>query len=138
MILYAETSAVLAWLLREAAAGDVLTILRQGRLVASSELTRVELGRTLTRLVADGRLSLSEAAARRSFFEQRAARWSWIQLSPGILERAQAAFPQEPVRALDALHLASALEIASPAARMLSLDVRIRSNADALGISALP
>ncbi|MEW6284231.1 MAG: hypothetical protein AB1758_36795, partial [Candidatus Eremiobacterota bacterium] len=74
-----------------------------------------------------GHLAAEEAASRRRFFEQRAMRWTWLQLTHAILKRAQAPFPVAPVRALDALHLAAALEVAGPRTRLLSLDHRIRA-----------
>jgi hypothetical protein len=49
-------------------------------------------------------------------------------------------FPREPVPTLDALHLATAavfLETLS-ALRLLSLDDRVRGNARAMGIVAVP
>lgn len=47
--------------------------------------------------------------------------------------------PVEPVRAMDALHLASALHAVGAEAdlRMLSLDERINRNAEALGIETV-
>ena len=56
------------------------------------------------------------------------------------MERARRRFPREPVRALDALHLATAVRTAEfrPGLRVLSFDNRIRANAVALGFDVLP
>ena len=57
-----------------------------------------------------------------------------------ILERARQVFPLEPVRTLDAIHLATALvlrEAVGPLT-LLSLDRRVRENAAALGFDVLP
>jgi hypothetical protein len=56
------------------------------------------------------------------------------------IERARRSFPAEPVRTLDAVHLASALTARKAMAdlAMLSLDGRIRRAADRLGFLLLP
>lgn len=53
---------------------------------------------------------------------------------------ARQSFPVEPVRTLDAIHLATALEWhkrIEPVA-VLSTDERVRSNARALGLQVIP
>ena len=61
-------------------------------------------------------------------------------LSERVLVRARAAVPSEPIRTLDALHLATALIFREALGdlRMLSFDERIRDNAHALGIPVTP
>ena len=68
------------------------------------------------------------------------SQWDRIELRDRISDIASGPFPAEPVRSLDAIHLASALvardvwkEIA-----LLSFDDRVRRNALALGFSVLP
>ena len=56
MILYAESSAVLSWLLGEPAAPVVRRELASAELVLTSELTAVECRRGLVRAVQAGRL----------------------------------------------------------------------------------
>ncbi len=53
-----------------------------------------------------------------------------------ILERAGKPFPREPVRSLDAIHLASALELlqAFPELKVLSHDAGILANLPELGL----
>ena len=48
--------------------------------------------------------------------------------------------PCEPIRSLDALHLATALIVRnlSPEVQVLSFDDRIRDNATALGLDVVP
>jgi hypothetical protein len=57
-----------------------------------------------------------------------------------IVDRARHRFPEEPVRALDAIHLASALAGRSGVAglQLLSLDDRIRSAGEQLGFRLQP
>jgi len=57
-----------------------------------------------------------------------------------VLSRARQAFPVEPVRTLDALHLASVLawDQAIDRLTVVSCDDRVRSNALALGFDVVP
>ncbi|MGH9380763.1 MAG: type II toxin-antitoxin system VapC family toxin [Thermoanaerobaculia bacterium] len=140
MIVYAESSAVLSWLLGEAEGEAVRQVLATAEAVVTSELTLIEGERCLIRArIVDG---LSEAASteRRDRLERTAAHWTLLTIGPEVVERARAAFPVEPIRTLDALHLATAIT-AGPAVSdlvVLSLDGRIRTNATKLGFSVLP
>jgi hypothetical protein len=68
------------------------------------------------------------------------AAWSMVELGKVVLERARRGFPSEPIRTLDALHVASALtaRLAVPDLALLSLDPRVRGNGTALGFEILP
>ncbi len=63
-----------------------------------------------------------------------------IPVDDEILARAARAFPVEPVRTLDAIHLAALLRArtVSPRLALLSLDERVRVNAAELGIEVAP
>lgn len=63
-----------------------------------------------------------------------------MRVEDEILERARRPFPGEPVRTLDALHLASALVANTRIARLalLSLDRRVRQAARVLGLALVP
>lgn len=69
-----------------------------------------------------------------------AAKWGILPIGPDIVERARKPFPAEPIRALDAIHLASALaaRITIPDLQILSLDERIRNAARQLGFGLQP
>lgn len=140
MSLYAESSAVLAWLLGEARAGEVLESLGSADLVMASDLTLVECDRVLLRAAHLGELPEADSAARRAELQASAAHWTILRLSADIIERARQRFPTEPVRTLDALHLAAAIaaKAASSDLAVLSLDDRIRTNARALGFAVVP
>jgi predicted nucleic acid-binding protein len=66
--------------------------------------------------------------------------WHLLQLHTEILDRARHPFPGEPVRTLDALHLASALAVrtAVPELTVLSLDRAFRRAGADLGFELLP
>jgi len=73
-------------------------------------------------------------------FAQAGAGWAILELSREVAERAEGSFAVEPVRTLDALHLASALLLrqALPDLRILSTDDRVRSNGRGLGFEVFP
>jgi predicted nucleic acid-binding protein len=138
--LYAESSAILSWLLGEAGSERVRRQLSEAELVVTSELTLVECDRALIRALDTDRITAADAADRRGRLERVSARWTVLHLHEGVLERARRPFPREPIRTLDALHLATALEARSlvdPIA-LLSLDDRIRASGGDLGLPVLP
>ncbi|MDQ7859282.1 MAG: PIN domain-containing protein [Armatimonadota bacterium] len=140
MTLYAETSAVLAWLLGEAAAAEVRHELGAAGEVFTSVLTLVESDRVLIRAqVVDG-LAEGDVVDRRRALARAGRHWHLVQLHEEILDRARRPFPGEPVRTLDALHLASALAVraAVPDVVILSLDDDIRRAGADLGFVIAP
>jgi len=138
--LYAESSAVLAWLLGESRGAEILESLAAATLVVTSDLTLVECDRVLIRAAALGELPEADAASRRAELNAVAAHWTMLHLGSDAIERARRRFPEEPVRTLDALHLASALvaKAAIGDLTLLSLDDRIRRNGRALNFDLHP
>jgi len=138
--IYAESSAVLAWLLGEDRALSVREVLRRAELVAASDLTLVECDRVLIRAIATGEIDEAAAADRRAHLNAAASHWHLWRVSSDIVERARYPFPAEPVRTLDAIHLASALAVRStvPGVELLSLDDRIRRAGKQLGFHLRP
>ena len=108
MKIYAESSAVLAWLLGEDAAPRVRDVLSKATLVIASDLTLLECDRVLIRAVALGEIDEAAAADRRAHLNAAAAHWHVLRLSADIVDRARQSFPAEPISTLDAVHLASA------------------------------
>ena len=140
MIAYAESSAVLAWLLGEADGGPVRRLLADAERVVASTLTPLECARTLARGVATGRVRDGDDLAARRLLDEASRGWALLEMSGAVLDRAARRFPEEPVRTVDALHLASAavFDEALGGVVMISLDERIRANAAALGMKVLP
>jgi predicted nucleic acid-binding protein len=138
--IYAESSAVLAWLLGEEADCRVREVLRRAALVAASDLVLLECDRVLIRAVALGEIDEATAADRRVLLNAAAAHWHLWRVSSEIVDRARRPFPVEPVRTLDAIHLASALAARSavPGIELLSLDDRIRQSGKLLGFRLQP
>lgn len=140
MIVYAEGSAVLSWILGEPDGKAVRELLAGAERVIASTLTRVECARAISRGAASGRLSVRDELAAARMLDVASASWIQLELTGRVLDRARARFPREPIRTLDALHLASALvaQEAHGDVMMLSLDQRIRENAEAMGIETRP
>jgi predicted nucleic acid-binding protein len=140
MTLYAESSALLAWLLAEDSGEAVRAEIQGASAVASSRITLVECERGLSRAVLDGRASLGLAGAARAALAGASVRWTLADVTEEILDRARRPFPHEPVRTLDALHLATLvlLQPRIPDLAVLSVDDRVRRNAQLLGVPVRP
>ena len=140
MIAYAESSAVLAWVLGEPEAEEVRTVLAAAERVVSSTLTAVECARALARGSATGRIGRTHELAAARLLEGAMASWATLEMSGWILRRAAARFPVEPVRTLDALHLATALSFREAYSDLIlvSLDDRLRANARPLDLQFGP
>ena len=140
MRVYAESSAVLAWLLGEDAGPRVREVLSDAELVMASDLTLLECDRVLIRAVTLGEIDEAAAADRRAHLNAASAHWHVLRLSVEIVDRARHPFPAEPIRTLDAIHLASALSARSGVGGvdLLSLDDRIRRAGQQLGFRLQP
>ena len=140
MIVYAESSAVLAWLLGEPVADQIRTILAGADRVVSSALTSVECTRGLARARAGGRISAHDELAVLRLLDVAESTWDVHDLTELVLSRARGRFPVEPVRTLDALHLATAavFQDALRQVTVLSLDERVRANAKGMGLDVAP
>ncbi len=134
--LYVETSALLRVILegdgslREALAGAPLV---------TSALTFVEAARAVVRARREGRLDdrgRRQAERWLSAFERSC---DVLALEEEVLRRAREELPAEPVRTLDALHLASirVLDAELGGIEVASCDERVRSNAAALGFAVI-
>lgn len=140
MNLYVETSAVAAWLFGEVRGAEARRILQRSRGVFTSELTLVECDRAIISAVTSGRVAPHVAEAARRRLASESVSWDAYGLTSEVLLRARQTFPVEPVRTLDAFHLATALQFRDfrPDLRLLSFDRRVRENAVALGFEILP
>lgn len=139
MILYAETSAVLAWLFGEAKSDQVLDAINSADLVVTSTLTVLEANRALTRALQTGLINEANCGSTRRIFGDGIRSWELMEIANEIQERVARSFPVEPVRSLDAIHLATILRFLElyEDVRVLTFDERIASNLPLLGIKAV-
>jgi predicted nucleic acid-binding protein len=129
---YVESSALLAALLEHDQAARA-QLRAPGRRVTSA-ITFAEGARALVRARVAGRITpAQERAARRALqtFERRCA---LIPVTDVALARVGQPFPVEPIRTLDALHLATAELLGAPRrVTIITRDARVAENARALG-----
>jgi predicted nucleic acid-binding protein len=134
---YFDTSALIKRYIEEAGRREVLRLLRRNNCVVSAVMP-VEVRSALRRRVAEESLDakrlpaiLKRLAADRSF-------WTVIDVSIDVLAAAERLTDVHPLRALDAIHVASARlfgsRIGSTAFTFVSADKRQTNTAEALGI----
>lgn len=116
------------------------SLLASAELVLASALTLAECDRVLIRGVATNAFSEAAAAERRAGLARTAGHWVTFDLDQEVLDRVRRPFPAEPIRTLDAIHLATALLARGLVADLavLSLDDRVRRSAAQLGMTVLP
>ena len=136
MVLYVETSALLGWLFGEPSAKDTVDELNSAERVVSSVLTMMETRRALSRAITLSIVTEADAADLRRLSEKEFRSWQFLQMTAEVQERAGRYFPVEPLRTLDAIHLASALQFVElyGSIRVLSHDNRIVDNLAPLGL----
>lgn len=135
-VVYLETSAVLAWLFAEKRSASVPERVDAAEVVVTSSLTLAEAERALVRAETGGLLRGGDGQRLRGLLETAAAGWMSMEVSQEILRRAARPFPVEPLRTLDAIHLATALAFTMTFADLavLTFDSRVEKNATALGL----
>lgn len=101
----------------------------------TSLLTLAEAHRALVRAVTAGRLRQPQQRDAVQALETFASKCDLVSVTEDVLARTGRPFPIEPIRTLDAIHLATAelLGQAPALLTILSRDGRVRDNAKALG-----
>jgi uncharacterized protein len=128
-----ESSALLAAVL-EGDASAKASIRTPGQRITSA-LTITEASRAVLRARAAGRITTRQEAAALRTVARFARRCHIVGVTEAILVRAGRAFPIEPVRTLDAIHLATAESLGEPPflVTIVTRDIRVRDNATAMG-----
>jgi predicted nucleic acid-binding protein len=134
---YVESSALLAALLEHD--DDVRAILASGTRLVTSALTFAECLRGLVRARESKRLSVDDEQMAREAIAELRTHCASIPVTADVLDRAARPFSAEPVRTLDAIHLASleTLGVMRGAVTVLSRDRRVRENALQLGFAVV-
>lgn len=134
---YLESSALLRAVTLEDRA-LTMRLPRMKRRIAS-QLSLVEVERTLRRIEREKLLRRSAVREIRRRLEELLAATEVIEITSSILERARQDFPVEPVRSLDAIHLATALEWHQiEDTVVVTYDRRVWDNAVALKLNVVP
>ena len=128
-----ESSALVAALLERDTA--VTRKIPRGTQQMTSALTMAEAARALIRARATGRLTAEEERAAARALQTFERRCFILDVDRAVLDRVRRPFPVEPIRTLDAVHLATAELIgeAPPLVTIVTRDDRVRKNAEALG-----
>jgi len=130
---YIESSALLAALLDQDV--SALEALRAEGQRVTSALTFAEASRALVRARVMERLTADQERAALRALRTFQRRTSVVAVSDDVLRRVARPFPVEPIRTLDAVHLATAelLGEPPPLVTVVTRDARVRDNASALG-----
>lgn len=135
---YFDTSALIKRYVNEPGRREVLQLLRKHDCVISAVLP-VEVRSALRRRVAEGTLDKSSVPVILKRLTADRAFWTFIEVSREVLAAAETLSAEHPLRALDAIHVASAqlfaARIVSPVFTFVSADVRQTTAATALGIN---
>jgi len=134
-IRYIESSALLSALLERDSAARKAVRAQGGRV--TSALTLAEAARAIVRARVSGRLTLAKARAAIQALRVFEKRCYVVSVTDSVLARAGQPFPIEPIRTLDAVHLATAELLGEPPqlVTIVTRDRRVRENAEALGYS---
>jgi uncharacterized protein len=130
---YVETSALLAALLEQDVAAR--NALRSKQRRVTSALTFAEASRALVRARAARRLTPTEERVGLRWLQAFRRRCDVVAVTDAVLARAGRPFPVEPIRTLDALHLATAELLGEPPqlVTIVTRDSRVIDNARAMG-----
>lgn len=130
---YIESSALVAAVLEGDTAAKA-SIRAQGQRVTSA-LAVAEASRAVLRARLSGRITAQQERKAILTLQRFTRRCHIVSVTDAILDHAGRQFPVEPVRTLDAIHLATVEALGDPPALLTitTRDVRVRDNAIALG-----
>jgi uncharacterized protein len=123
-ILYLDSSAIVKLVVREPETDALLSFLEPGQVRVTSALARVEVVRAVRR---HGRAAIARAL-------EVLESVSLLALDDTLLESA-AAIGADELRSLDAIHIASALQLEGELDALVSYDERMLAAARTLGVS---
>ena len=118
--MYFDSAYIVKYYLNDPDARVVRTIIREAPSVSSSAWALVEVTSALHRRIREGRLTIEEGRETMDAFrtQANAGLWNLMPITDSILQRTVGLFrvlPQNvPLRAGDALHLATALDAGEP------------------------
>jgi uncharacterized protein len=139
-VIFLDTSALAKNYITERGSSWVQALMQaaSGHVIVISQLATVEFVATLARLQREGQLSKADThLLQGTFLSDRDKAFLSVDLSDSVIVRARSIVVAHPIRALDALHVACALEAAallSVRPLFISADIRQLSAAAAEGL----
>jgi len=137
---YFDTSALVKRYVRERGSAQVGSLLRRHELL-SSAITPVEVLSALSRRKRNGDLSAEDLSALLSRVQSDRLRWELVEVGGTVLSRAEEIVQRTvPVRALDAVHVASLMAFQAASSIQISFvtgDARQRDAANYLGLDVI-
>jgi predicted nucleic acid-binding protein len=114
---------------------DALRLIGAADRRVTSALTLAEANRGVVRARVAGRISASQERQAVEALQTFAKRCAVVSVTDAVLQRAGQRFPHEPIRTLDAIHMATIELLGAPPQRVtvLTRDKRVQDNAQALG-----
>jgi predicted nucleic acid-binding protein len=109
MNMYLDTSSLAKLYIEEEGSETVREAVREGDTVATSLISYVEMGSAVYRRLREKRLSKSESSRLLDVFESDWERFGKVSIDDSLLKRSHKLLKKHPLRASDAVHLASAL-----------------------------
>lgn len=141
MIVYADSSVLVKRFVREVGSENVRDLLGHGREIATSALARVEIRSAVARQVREGLLDAGGAARVLDRVTRFLATVVVVEPRGRVLDLAGELVGRRPLRAYDAVHLASALRLANESQATVVFacaDVALLAAASAEGLRTLP
>ena len=137
---YWDTSALLKLFVREPGSSDARAVLAGDREVATALLTYIEAYSAFTRRGQDGSLTHADLAKVRRRFGTEWNAYLRVPVTEEVVRRARAAAERHGIRTLDAVHLASLLELEERLGERIGLiaaDGRLLQAATAEGVRVI-
>lgn len=127
---------MLAWLFNETAAAEVIKKINGADLIVTSELLKIEGMRVMSRNLREKLLTKHQYDKLLDYFHHHLKSWFVMSIDEAVVERASEPLPVEPVRSLDAIHLATAMEYKKLYSQLevTTKDKRISDNLGPLGL----
>ena len=137
--IYLDSSAFVKLFVKEDSSGVLNLALSAAAEVILADLTFTELASALSRRTREGHFTVAVSHAIYLKAEKLGTSYRRVELTPPIHRRAERLLltsTKTPLRALDALHIATALD--ADAATMVSFDERLREAAKLQGLFVAP
>jgi uncharacterized protein len=137
--IYLDSSALVKLFVAEEGSGALNLAILGAEDVIIADLTLTEMASALGRRMREGRVTRTESRILYQKAAEMAASYRRLELTPPIHRRAERLMltsAKVPLRGLDALHLASALD--ADAATVVSYDLRLREAAASHGLFVAP